>query len=61
MGVSLDVLEGRRPQIPGDCPEAVAKMVKKCWHEKPHKRPSMEELVAFFDGLLGSDHADTLA
>jgi len=61
MGVSLDVLEGRRPQIPGDCPEAVAKMVKKCWHNKPHKRPSMEELVAFFDGLLGSDHADTIA
>ena len=32
MGVSLDVLEGKRPQIPNDCPAEFRKMMKKCWH-----------------------------
>jgi serine/threonine protein kinase len=38
--VSLDVLEGRRPQIPRDTPPGIAKMLKQCWHLDPHKRPS---------------------
>lgn len=51
MGVSLDVLEGRRPQIPHDVPTEFKKMMKRCWHASPEKRPSMEEVVAFLDSL----------
>ncbi len=53
MGVSLDVLEGRRPQIPPDCPESYRKMVERSWNAKADKRPSMDELVKFFTSLVG--------
>ncbi len=53
MGVSLDILEGRRPQIPPDSPDAFKKMIERCWHAKPDKRPSMEELLGFFTSLIG--------
>lgn len=49
MGVSLDILEGRRPQIPQDCPNAYKKMMKRCWHADPEKRPTMEDVLAFLD------------
>jgi serine/threonine protein kinase len=45
MGVSLDVLEGRRPAIPGDCGQAFKKLMKKCWHGEAKKRPSMDDVV----------------
>jgi hypothetical protein len=53
MGVSLDVLEGRRPQMPADCPEGYRKMIERCWHAKADKRPNMDELLDFFDSLIG--------
>jgi serine/threonine protein kinase len=55
MGVSLDVLEGKRPQIPNDCPPDFAKVMKKCWHATPDKRPKMEDVLAFFDRAIGDD------
>jgi len=55
MGVSLDVLEGKRPQLPSDCPTTYAKTVKRCWHANPAKRPSMEALVSFFTSLIGEN------
>jgi serine/threonine protein kinase len=54
MGVTLQVLEGRRPQIPNDCPAAVRKLMKKCWHANANKRPSMEEAVTILDSLTTS-------
>jgi serine/threonine protein kinase len=56
MGVSLDVLEGRRPQIPNDCPEDFKKKMKKCWHASAEKRPTMEAVVAFLDQQVGEDN-----
>jgi serine/threonine protein kinase len=55
MGVSLDVLEGRRPQIPHDCPAHFSKVLRKCWHATPDKRPHMEEVLAYFDLQMGDD------
>jgi hypothetical protein len=55
MGVSLDVLEGKRPQIPNDCPAELRKVMKKCWHASAEKRPTMERVVAFFDKEMGDD------
>jgi serine/threonine protein kinase len=58
MGVSLDVLEGRRPQVPGDCPTDFRKMMKRCWHSSVEKRPSMEAVLGFFERLVGDEHND---
>jgi serine/threonine protein kinase len=60
MGVSLDVLEGKRPHMPADCPRALAKLITKCWHDKPTKRPSMADVVAFFDRLAALQSDDDL-
>jgi serine/threonine protein kinase len=56
MGVTLEVLEGRRPPVPPDCAPAVAKLMTKCWHSDAAKRPSMEEVVATLDSLLSASH-----
>jgi serine/threonine protein kinase len=58
MGVSLDVLEGKRPQIPNDCPPEFTKMLKRCWHASPGKRPHMDDVLAFLDGLIAGDEED---
>jgi serine/threonine protein kinase len=55
MGVSLDVLEGRRPQVPSDCPADYRKVMKRCWHASADKRPAMETVLEFFDRQLGED------
>lgn len=55
MGVTLDVLEGKRPQVPSDCDTAFKKMMKSCWNSNETKRPSMEAVVSFFDRELGED------
>jgi serine/threonine protein kinase len=59
MGVTLEVLEGRRPQIPGDCPKAVQKLMQKCWHADASKRPSMHDVVAVLNGLIGDQGVGT--
>jgi serine/threonine protein kinase len=56
MSVSLDVLEGRRPQIPADTPIEFKKMVKRCWHVAADKRPTMDEVVGFLDSLIGGQN-----
>lgn len=58
MGVSLDVLEGKRPQVPADCPEDYQKMMERCWHAKPEKRPTMEAVVELFNKLIGDGGED---
>ncbi len=55
MGVTLDVMEGRRPQIPLDCPPDFKKLMKKCWHAQSEKRPKMEAILQFFSHLLGEE------
>jgi len=58
MNVTLEVLDGRRPPLPKDCPEAVAKLMTKCWHEDPAKRPSMDRVIAILDGLVNTSVDD---
>ena len=50
--VSLDVLEGRRPQVPPDTPQDFAKLIKKCWHSDPNKRPAMEDVIELLEDHL---------
>ena len=60
MGVSLDVLEGRRPAIPGDCPADFRKVMKRCWHASADKRPSMDDVLTFLAKHLDADDAGTM-
>jgi serine/threonine protein kinase len=55
MGVSLDVLEGRRPEAMPDLPGAFLKTMTRCWHAKPDKRPPMSTVVEVLADLLGDD------
>lgn len=55
MGVSLEVLEGKRPQVPNDCPDTYHKMMTRCWHSKPDKRPTMSEVLDFLMQLVNVD------
>jgi serine/threonine protein kinase len=57
MGVSLDVLEGKRPQVPADCPAEFKKLMKKCWHADASKRPSMEDVLSRLDDILQTARA----
>jgi serine/threonine protein kinase len=57
MGVSLDVLEGRRPQVPNDLPADFSKVMRKCWHANAAKRPLMEDVLAFLDRQAGDGDA----
>jgi len=53
MGVTLDVLEGKRPPVPGDCPKDYRTMMKSCWKAKMDKRPTMGQVVQFFLLAIG--------
>ena len=55
MGVTLDVLEGKRPQVPADCPADYAEIMTRCWSGKPKKRPTMEAVVQFLNSCIGTN------
>jgi serine/threonine protein kinase len=52
MGVSLDVLDGHRPQIPDDCRPRYRRLIRKCWHRNANKRLAMDQVVEVLDELL---------
>lgn len=58
MSVSLEVLEGNRPQMPTDIGKPMQKMIKRCWHAIPGKRPTMDQVVIFLDGQLSEARDD---
>ncbi|XVE75056.1 hypothetical protein DITRI_Ditri12bG0066900 [Diplodiscus trichospermus] len=40
-----------RPEIPKNCPEALANLMNKCWDTDPSKRPEMEEVVWMLEAI----------
>jgi serine/threonine protein kinase/2',3'-cyclic-nucleotide 2'-phosphodiesterase (5'-nucleotidase family) len=58
MNITMDVLEGRRPQLPIDCPKTYKKLMKSCWHADPAKRPTMAKVLEYFDGELSEQVVD---
>ena len=42
--VMLVGVEKKRPEIPEDCPKQLASLIKRCWDDDPHRRPSCAEV-----------------
>lgn len=61
MNVTLDVHEGRRPPVPGDCPGEYEQIMSSCWQAKPKKRPTMADVLKFLNEAIGSSPEDELA
>jgi len=49
MNVTINILEGKRPLVPSDCPTDFEQMMTSCWKAKPKKRPSMDDVLKFLD------------
>jgi len=49
LAVAEAVLSGVRPPIPRDCPRLFAKIMKRCWHDNPLRRPSFEDIVQLLE------------
>jgi tRNA A-37 threonylcarbamoyl transferase component Bud32 len=41
---AFDVVEGKRPPAPPNAPKSYVGLMTACWHRKPHKRPSAEQV-----------------
>ncbi|KAH8913197.1 hypothetical protein BDL97_U00800 [Sphagnum fallax] len=58
------VREGKRPNLPPDCPARLSGLIKRCWHADPLLRPSFPDIcteLRFIKGLLITDDKSTLA
>jgi len=45
--VSIAVREGRRPDVPADCPEKLRLLMCQCWHQNEFLRPSFHKCWRF--------------
>jgi serine/threonine-protein kinase CTR1 len=39
------VCQGRRPDIPGNCPDCIQSLMKQCWHGQWRKRPAFTDIL----------------
>ncbi|KAJ0400500.1 hypothetical protein P43SY_006679 [Pythium insidiosum] len=49
LAVAEAVISGRRPDIPSDCPTLFTKIMRRCWHEDPLRRPNFEDIVQLLE------------
>ncbi|KAG0565391.1 hypothetical protein KC19_8G186800 [Ceratodon purpureus] len=45
------VIGGRRPELPGDCPEELDALLRDCWNTSPRLRPSFREICTRLEAL----------
>ena len=50
------VIEGYRPKIPDDCPEAYAEIIKKWWAPDSKARPNFSKIETSIDLLVPQDY-----
>ncbi|CAK9257314.1 unnamed protein product [Sphagnum jensenii] len=58
------VRQGKRPNLPPDCPARLSGLIKRCWHADPLLRPSFPDIcteLRYIKGLLLTDDKSTLA
>ncbi|KAG0609409.1 hypothetical protein M758_8G181700 [Ceratodon purpureus] len=45
------LIGGRRPELPGDCPEELFALLRDCWNTSPQLRPSFREICTRLEAL----------
>ena len=45
-------INGERPWVDPEAPEPLKRLIKKCWHQDPHQRPSCADIVRRTDILI---------
>jgi tRNA A-37 threonylcarbamoyl transferase component Bud32 len=53
--IARHVLEGNRPIIPQDCPDAFRDLVTQCWATDPALRPTAEQLVTILETMFDEE------
>jgi len=48
-------IEGKRPQVPKECPMPYCEMMTLCWHAKVEKHPTITKVVSVLSQLLSVD------
>ncbi|CAN1187497.1 Serine/threonine-protein kinase STY13 [Linum perenne] len=48
---SASVYKNVRPEIPRNCPELLAELMKQCWEIEPARRPAMREVVSMLEAI----------
>ncbi|KAH8950275.1 hypothetical protein BDL97_10G075900 [Sphagnum fallax] len=64
MKFKASVRQGKRPNLPPDCPARLSGLIKRCWHVDPLLRPSFPDIcteLRYIKGLLLTDDKSTLA
>jgi len=51
------VTKGKRPKIPKTTTKEWSKLIKKCWHQKPEKRPNFTSILERLDAMWVAFHA----
>jgi len=46
MQAAMNTSNGMRPVVPNSIPEPVKQLIKDCWLQEPHLRPSFTEILA---------------
>ncbi|OWZ19662.1 TKL protein kinase [Phytophthora megakarya] len=55
LAVAEAVLSGVRPPIRRTCPRLFAKIMKRCWHDNPLRRPNFEDIVQLLEIELAEE------
>ncbi|KAK3254090.1 hypothetical protein CYMTET_36681, partial [Cymbomonas tetramitiformis] len=49
--VMNSITQGRRPDIPNDCPSDFAQLIQDCWKQNPTQRPAFDEIKRRLDQM----------
>ena len=50
--VANRVASGDRPAIPDHCPKRFRALIRKCWQQDPHKRPSFPRILEYLRSMI---------
>jgi SH2 domain/Protein tyrosine and serine/threonine kinase len=45
-------VKGERPEIPATCVPSLKKLMRKCWHKEPQRRPSFPRIVRALEHII---------
>jgi peroxidase len=53
--IPRNVIKGKRPAIPDDCPENFAELIQDCWAQDPDARPEMAEVAKRLEEMFEAE------